>query len=147
MRITCWIIKLQTHTQKKKYLWLLHHNNSYANPPQCYVDTFIAYLVKYFVLLIRIYLFLETLIYSYMTGETLCLVVRYFPFSMPLALPWKVAVHLTSYMLFISRSYQLQPIGPNCFTHTHTRTHTQTQYTSYLDSSTDSKVCNFISER
>jgi len=47
MRIACRITKarIQTHTQNMQFLLLSHSNNDNANAPQCYVCTYIAYLV------------------------------------------------------------------------------------------------------
>jgi hypothetical protein len=32
-----WCLRLQTHTQNKKYLLLFHSSNGYTNAPQCYI--------------------------------------------------------------------------------------------------------------
>jgi hypothetical protein len=37
MRIACWYLRVQIHTQNMQYLLLFHCNNSCTNAPQCYV--------------------------------------------------------------------------------------------------------------
>jgi hypothetical protein len=45
MRIECWILK-DTNTQSEHViLYLFHGNNGCANAPQCYIYTYIVYLV------------------------------------------------------------------------------------------------------
>jgi hypothetical protein len=39
-------LRLQTHGEDIKYLWLFDGNNGYSNAPQCYVDTYTARLVN-----------------------------------------------------------------------------------------------------
>jgi hypothetical protein len=45
MRFECWISKATDTSQNMQYLLLSHFKNDYANAPQYYVYTYIAFLV------------------------------------------------------------------------------------------------------